>query len=81
MEGYSSQQRSNCIPTPQRQRGVWGKMLVQVSYKGQTKRLALLVVKGGSNLVGRKWLKAIKLDWKVIFRLQIGQQQELETLL
>lgn len=62
--------------------GVLGKMQVQVSYKGQTKRLTLLVVKeGGPNLVGRHWLKAIKLDWRAIFRLQIGQQQELETLL
>lgn len=62
--------------------GVLGKMHVQVGYRGQTKRLALVVVKeGGPNLVGRNWLKAIRLDWRAIFRLQIGQHQELEALL
>lgn len=62
--------------------GVLGKMHAQVGYRGQTKRLALLVVKeGGPNLVGRNWLKAIRLDWRAIFTLQIGQHQELEALL
>ena len=62
--------------------GVLGKMFVQVSYKGQTKKLPVLVVKeGGPNLVGRNWLRVIRLDWRAIFRLQIGQNQELEALL
>ncbi len=38
--------------------GLLGKMYAQVSYKEQTKRLALLVVKEeGSNLMGRNCLK------------------------
>lgn len=62
--------------------GVLGKMHAQVTYKGQTKKLALLVVKGeGLNLMGRNWLKAMRLDWRAIFRLQIGQQQQLNALL
>lgn len=31
--------------------------------------------------MGRNWLKANRLDWRAIFRLQIGQHQELEALL
>jgi len=62
--------------------GVLGEMSTQVSYKGQTKQLAILVVKGeGPNLIGRNWLKAIQLDWRAIFRLEIEQQQELKALL
>ncbi len=61
---------------------VLGKMCVQVTYKGEIKQLTLLVVKGeGPNLLGRNWLKAIQLDWRAIFRLQMSQQQELNGLL
>ncbi|XP_062401725.1 LOW QUALITY PROTEIN: uncharacterized protein K02A2.6-like [Sardina pilchardus] len=61
---------------------VLGKMHANVIYKGQTKQLPLLVVRGeGPNLLGRDWLKVVRLDWTAIFKLQEGQQQELETLL
>ena len=43
-------------------------MTVHVKYKGQIASLPLLVVEGdGPSLLGRSWLKAIKLDWQQIY--------------
>lgn len=51
-----------------------GKMDVQVSYKGQMKQSPLLLVKGeGPNLMGRDWLKSVRLDWTAIFKLLVGK--------
>nr|XP_061834657.1 uncharacterized protein K02A2.6-like [Nerophis lumbriciformis] len=62
--------------------GVLGKLNVQVNYRGQAKQLPLLVVKGeGPNLMGRNWLKAIKIDWSTVFSLRLSMQQDLDELL
>lgn len=46
---------------------VLGKTYVTVNYKMQEKFLPIIVVKGrGPNLLGRWWLKHIKLDWAEI---------------
>ena len=43
---------------------VVGSVNVQVSYKGQTAHLPLVVVKGdGPTLLGRFWLSKIRLKW------------------
>ena len=45
-----------------------GELLVDVSYRGETKQLPLYVVKGKlPNLIGRNWLYEIQLDWKRLF--------------
>ena len=63
---------------------VLGKVLVGVNYKDQDAELPALVVRGdGPCLLGRDWLKQIKLDWHAIFQVQtdaaqINSQQILE---
>ncbi len=53
-------------------------MAVEHSY--QTKQLPLLVVKGkGPNLLGRDWLRTLKLDWSCIHRLK-GEEHLLGLL-
>ena len=48
-----------------------GEVEVTVQYKGQEKRLKLLVVTGeGPSLLGRNWLSHIKLDWSQLNHLQ-----------
>ncbi|XP_064396342.1 uncharacterized protein K02A2.6-like [Halichondria panicea] len=47
---------------------VVGSVVVKVEYGGQTADLPLIVVKGnGPTLLGRNWLKAIRLDWQSIY--------------
>lgn len=62
---------------------VLGECEVQVSYKEQNEVLPLVVVGGsGPDLIGRNWLKFIRLDWKNICRVsQHGTQGRLEALL
>lgn len=49
---------------------VMGKTYVKVNYKQQEKMLPIIVVKGtGPNLLGRWWLKHVKLDWVEIKHL------------
>ncbi len=44
---------------------------VAVEHTSQTKQLPLLVVKGkGPGLLGRDWLRKLKLDWSCIHRLK-----------
>ena len=48
-----------------------GLIRVPVIYNDQSKMLDLLVVKGnGPTLMGRDWLRDIKLDWSELFHLQ-----------
>ena len=59
---------------------VLGSMLVNVCHSGQEKSLPLLVVSGdGTNLLGRNWLRQLKLDWTSVFCLQ--SETELEKVL
>ena len=50
---------------------VLGKTYVTVTYRQQKKKLPIIVVKGsGPNLLGRWWLKHIKLDWGEVKHLR-----------
>ena len=47
-----------------------GNLHVHVKYKGQQAKLVLIVVEGkGPSLLGRNWLKYIRLDWNTIARV------------
>lgn len=49
---------------------VLGKIIVPVKHEGQEWRLPLVVVKGNKPpLLGRNWLRKIKLNWATIFRI------------
>ena len=52
-------------------------MDVHVNYKTQESSLALTVVGKGPTLLGRDWLRNLKMDWKTIglTSLDIGQVQ------
>ena len=46
-----------------------GAVDVNVTYKGQSHKVPLIVVKGsGLTLMGRNWLQLFKLDWQEIFQ-------------
>lgn len=48
-----------------------GKVFVKVKYKQQVARVPLVIVKGDRPaLLGRNWLKKIRLDWKEIFQVK-----------
>ena len=48
---------------------VLGQINVNVEYQGQRETVPLVVVKGVKEaLLGRDWLKVIKLDWKMLFQ-------------
>ena len=52
-----------------------GSVLVNVKYKQQLFRnMELLIVEGlGPSLMGRDWLKVIKLDWKSIGQIESSE--------
>lgn len=53
--------------------------MVTVKYRGQEKQLRLTVVEGnGPTLLGRNWLKYVKLDWSQI--LHVGTTSKLDDL-
>ncbi len=58
---------------------VLGKIVVHVSYKDQHENLSLVVVEGSAPLLGRDWLKCLKLDWNEII-LSIGHSQEISKV-
>ena len=66
---------------------VLGLITVDVKYKDQNASLPLVVVQGqGPSLLGRDWLKVVKLDWEGIFNLkgacpELSRQEKLQTLL
>ena len=54
-----------------RQRGVLGLCLVTVKYEDFKRKLSVLVVKGqGPCLLGRNWMSELKLNFKVIGRVE-----------
>ena len=61
--------------------GVLGEAEVTVNYEGQVKLLSLAVVKGeGPTLLGRAWLKVLKLKWDVIKNIRNGKLTLQEVL-
>ena len=60
-----------------KQMPVVGQMKVEVSYQKQSAPLTLYVVKGqGPSLVGRDWLRQIRLDWKSIGMAALSSKAE-----
>ena len=56
---------------------ILGEIEVAVQYKGQEKKLNLLVVTGeGPSLLGRDWFSQIKLDWSQLNHLQTSASSD-----
>ena len=61
---------------------VTGTLNVRVRYGDQKQKLVLVVVTGdGPSLLGRNWLKYIRLDWSGIFAVRTARKKTLDTLL
>ena len=61
---------------------VLGAVDVNVTYKGQSHKVPLIVVKGsGLTLMGRNWLQLFKLDWQEIFLLQSTSASPIQQIL
>ena len=61
---------------------VVGEVSVNVRYGNQSAELPLIVVSGvGHNLMGRDWLRSIRLDWKSIARVSSEKPKSLEALI
>ena len=61
---------------------VKGNFNLRVKYGDQKEKLVLVVVEGnGPSLLGRNWLKYIRLNWNTIFTVQIAKMKPLITLL
>ena len=61
---------------------VLGTVDVNVTYKGQSHKVPLIVVKGsGHTLMGRNWLQLFKLDWQEIFLLQSNSVSPIQQIL
>ena len=56
--------------------------MVEVVYGDQRKELPLLVVAGrGPSLMGRDWLRHVRLDWQSIYSLEAASITSLQTVL
>ena len=61
---------------------VIGSMEVEVLHNGKKQKLPLLIVDGaGPSLLGRNWLKNIKLDWHQLFNMAISKPSPLAKVL
>ena len=61
---------------------VLGAVDVNVTYKGQSHKVPLIVVKGsGLTLMGHNWLQLFKLDWQEIFLLQSNSVSLIKQIL
>ena len=61
---------------------VLGKLSVEVKYRDYVGTHSLFVVEGkGSNLLGRDWLTAIRLDWASIKAVALGRPAAMEGLI
>jgi predicted aspartyl protease len=61
---------------------VTGTLNVRVHYTNQNKKLKLVVVAGnGPSLIGRNWLKYIKLNWNNVFAVRTAKFKPLRDLL
>ena len=61
---------------------VLGELTVEVHYGTQTEQLSLVVVAGeGPSLLGRNWLKSLRLDWQQIGKIALEGAAALNALL
>ena len=61
---------------------VKGTLNMRVKYGNQKQKLVLVVVDGnGPSLLGRNWLKYLRLDWNNIFAVRTAQMKPLHSLL
>nr|XP_043895059.1 uncharacterized protein K02A2.6-like [Solea senegalensis] len=61
---------------------VLGAAKVKVEHEGSAKMLAVVVVKGsGTSLLGRGWMKALKMDWKTVHKVEDREELLQEVLL
>ena len=61
---------------------VKGTINMRVQYGDQKQKLVLVVVEGnGPSLLGRNWLKYLRLDWNKIFSVRTAKMKPLHTLL
>ena len=59
-----------------------GAVDVTVTYKGQSHKVPLIVVKGsGLTLMGCNWLQLFKLDWQEIFLVQSNSVSPIQQIL
>ena len=60
---------------------VLGTVNVVVKYEKQEVELQTFVVEGsGSNLLGRDWLRVLRLNWKELFKMQVDENNQESTL-
>ena len=61
---------------------VMGTISVQVKYKNQTRTLSLFVVNtDGPTLLGRDWMRQLKLDWSMVNQVSMEKKGRLETIM
>eukprot|EP00731_Ephydatia_muelleri_P006059 Em0003g307a len=61
---------------------VLGTISVQVKYKNQTRTLSLFVVNtDGPTLLGRDWMRQLKLDWSMVNHVLMEKNGRLEALM
>ena len=61
---------------------VMGTIFVQVRYKNQTRTLSLFVVNtDGPTLLGRDWMRQLKLDWSMVNQVLLEKNGRLEALM
>ena len=61
---------------------VMGTISVQVKYKNQTRTLSLFVVNtDGPTLLGRDWMRQLKLDWSMVNQVVMEKKGRLETIM
>ena len=61
---------------------VLGTILVQVKFKNQTRTLSLFVVNtDGPTLLGRDWMRQLKLDWSMVNHVLMEKNGRLEALM
>ena len=61
---------------------VKGTLNMRVQYRDQKQKLVLVVVEGnGPSLLGRNWLKYLRLDWNNIFSVRTAKMKPLHALL
>ena len=93
-QGNSAQKKLEMKPTQVKLRTYTGESVnnkimetvdVDVFYEGQEKKLLTLFVEGsGPNLLGRDWLKDVKLDWRTLFKMEADgnrAESKLKTLI
>ena len=61
---------------------VMGTISVQVKHKNQTRTLSIFVVNtDGPTLLGRDWMRQLKLDWSMVNQVSMEKKGRLEALM